>query len=62
METCQLVNANYEYVQSVQEVFWIVTYTKDYRQARGFYPDHADEIIREVAKITNGAVKLRKVS
>lgn len=62
MKTVNLVNDKYEYVETIQEQFWIVTYTTDYRAARNYYSEHADEIIREVAKITNGAVRLRKVS
>jgi hypothetical protein len=60
--TCQLVNDKYEYVSNVQEGFWIVSYTTDHTQARKFYTDHADEVIKGVKRITNGHVELRKVS
>lgn len=62
MNTVNIVNDKYEYVETVQEVFWIVTYTTDYRKARKFYPEHADKVIQEVRKITNGHIKLQKVS
>lgn len=62
MTTVNLINEKHEYVEAVQEQFWIVTYTTDYRKARNYYPEHADQIIQEVRKITNGCVKLKKVS
>lgn len=59
MDVVYLVNKDHEYVQGVQEIFGIVTYTRDFREARKFYREHANEIIQRVSSVTNGHVKLR---